>query len=78
MTAPELLRILESDFDRGFVSTEPTDLDAYGRDWTRVVAPAPTAVVFPRSAEDVRRFLVLADTHGVAVVPSGGRTGLAG
>ncbi|NJK89736.1 MAG: FAD-binding oxidoreductase [Myxococcales bacterium] len=73
-----LLRILESDFDSGFLSTDPGDLEAYGRDWTRVYSPAPSAVVFPRSAEDVMRLLPLVDRFGAAVVPSGGRTGLAG
>jgi len=35
-------------------------------------------VVFPRTTDEVSRFLALASLHGVAVVPSGGRTGLAG
>jgi FAD/FMN-containing dehydrogenase len=78
MSASEFIRVLESEFDSGFVTTDTSDLDTYGRDWTRVHPPAPTAVVFPRSAEDVSRVLRLADEHDLAVVPSGGRTGLAG
>jgi FAD/FMN-containing dehydrogenase len=78
MSTPELLRGLEADFDSDFASTDPSDLETYGRDWTRVHTPAPTAVVFPRSVDDVQRFLPLADRLGFSVVPSGGRTGLAG
>jgi len=78
MSVNDFLRDLESEFDSGFATTDPSDLDTYGRDWTKVHDPAPTAVVFPRSAEDVCRLLPLADRHGMAVVPSGGRTGLAG
>ena len=68
---------LEAEFDAGFLTTEAGDLETYGRDWTKVFRPAPSAVVFPRSTEEVARFLRLADTEGWAVVPSGGRTGLA-
>jgi FAD/FMN-containing dehydrogenase len=50
----------------------------YGRDWTRVFAPDPSLVVFPSTAEQVAAVLGLANEHQVAVVPSGGRTGLAG
>lgn len=60
------------------ISQEASDLAEYGRDWTRVVAPAPSAVAFPRTTEDVSKLLRICNEDGVAVVPSGGRTGLAG
>ncbi len=60
------------------VTVEPDELQTYGRDWTRVHTPAPSAVAFPRSAEEVAAVLKLCAEHDVAVVPSGGRTGLAG
>lgn len=72
------LALLEGDFDEGFVTTDPSDLANYGRDWTRIHEPAPSAAVLPRSPEEVSRFLRLAQKQGWAVVPSGGRTGLAG
>ncbi|MBK8215581.1 MAG: FAD-binding oxidoreductase [Myxococcales bacterium] len=59
-------------------SVEPEDLATYGRDWTRVYEPRPSLVAFPRSRDEVSRLLALANLHGVPVVPSGGRTGLAG
>ncbi|HUS68807.1 MAG TPA: FAD-binding oxidoreductase [Kofleriaceae bacterium] len=61
-----------------FLSRDPADLETYGRDWTRVHAPDPSAVAFPRTTDEVARFVRLCHQHDVAVVPSGGRTGLAG
>ena len=69
---------ISADFPADFVSREPAELETYGRDWTRVYAPAPSGVAFPKTAEDVSKLLKLATTHRVAIVPSGGRTGLAG
>jgi FAD/FMN-containing dehydrogenase len=60
------------------LSRDPSDLAEYGKDWTKVYAPAPSAIAFPRSTEDVARIVRLCNEHDVAVVPSGGRTGLAG
>jgi FAD/FMN-containing dehydrogenase len=56
---------------------EASDLAEYGRDWTRVYTPAPSAIAFPRSTHEVSVLMALCNAHGVAVVPSGGRTGLA-
>jgi len=43
-----------------------------------VHAPAPSAVALPRNTDEVARLLRACHEAGVAVVPSGGRTGLAG
>lgn len=59
-------------------SQETGDLEKYGRDWTRVFTPNPSAVVFPRSSDEVAEVLAFCSQHGVGVVPSGGRTGLCG
>ncbi|MFM2153123.1 MAG: hypothetical protein RL199_1558 [Pseudomonadota bacterium] len=79
MTLPApFLDVVRRDFPVDLLTTEPGDLAEYGRDWTRVYAPAPSAVALPRSTDEVSRLMRLCSTHGVAVVPSGGRTGLAG
>lgn len=72
------LQELSTLFPADFASSDPSDLEEYGKDWTRVVAPAPSLVVFPRSTAEVSTLMKLCARHGVAVVPSGGRTGLAG
>lgn len=60
------------------VVTDDDSLTEYGTDRTRVHAPQPSCVVFPRSTEEVARILTICDRHSISVVPSGGRTGLAG
>lgn len=65
-------------FGPTLVSTDPGDLEAYGRDWTRIYPPAPSALLRPRSTEEVSQILQQCYAAGVSVVPSGGRTGLAG
>ena len=72
------LDALSREFPADFSSKDPTELATYGKDWTKVFAPSPSLLVRPRSTDEVCRFLKLASAHGQPVVPSGGRTGLAG
>ncbi|MHC9085801.1 FAD-binding oxidoreductase [Luteimonas sp. RIT-PG2_3] len=58
--------------------TDPADLEHYGRDWTRRWTPAPLAVALPGSVDEIRQIVLWANQNQVAVVPSGGRTGLSG
>ena len=74
----EALDELRSVLAEGELSTDPEDLSAYGRDWTRVHDPAPSAIAFPRSTREVAALMAICDRRRIPVVPSGGRTGLAG
>ncbi|HTM27841.1 MAG TPA: FAD-binding oxidoreductase [Rhodanobacter sp.] len=58
--------------------TAPADLEHYGRDWTRRWTPAPLAIALPADVDEVQAIVRWANQHGVAIVPSGGRTGLSG
>ncbi|TXS90871.1 FAD-binding oxidoreductase [Parahaliea maris] len=58
------------------VLTDADSLLQYGRDWTRFHTPAPSAVVLPGSIEEVQAVVRLAAQEQLAIVPSGGRTGL--
>lgn len=60
------------------LKTEAADLEHYGRDWTRRWTPAPLAIALPASIEEVQAVVRWANQQRVAVVPSGGRTGLSG
>lgn len=60
------------------LTTDAADLEHYGRDWTRRWTPAPLAIALPASVEEVQGAVRWANVEGVAVVPSGGRTGLSG
>lgn len=76
--ATATLARLREGFPEDFLSVDPADLQHYGRDWTKVHTPAPSAVALPRTTAEVSRLLRLAKDLNVPVVPSGGRTGLAG
>lgn len=56
----------------------PGDHEHYGRDWTRRWTPDPLAVALPADIAEVQGIVRWANVHGVALVPSGGRTGLSG
>jgi FAD/FMN-containing dehydrogenase len=61
-----------------YLRTDPDSLLQYGRDWTRAQQPAPLAVALPGSIAEVQQLVRLAVDQGLAIVPSGGRTGLSG
>ncbi len=58
--------------------TAAADLEHYGRDWTRRWTPAPCAIALPASIEEVQAIARWASANKIALVPSGGRTGLSG
>jgi len=60
----------------GKVLTDPSDLATYGTDWTRIYTPNPVAIVLPKTTEHVQALVQFANQNKVALVPSGGRTGL--
>lgn len=58
--------------------TGTSDLEHYGRDWTRRWTPAPLAIALPTEVDEVQTIVRWANAQQVAIVPSGGRTGLSG
>lgn len=74
----EVFEALEAALETGKVLTDEDSLQHYGRDWTRVYDPAPSAIVFPKTIAQVQAVVKLANKHQFALVPSGGRTGLSG
>jgi FAD/FMN-containing dehydrogenase len=67
---------LEEILGQGAVLTDLESLELYGSDWTRVYQPSPCAVVLPSTIEQVQAIVQLAVREELAIVPSGGRTGL--
>lgn len=61
-----------------FLSTSAQHLSDYGYDRTHNLVPCVSAVAFPKETKEVSAFLKLCHAFSVPVVPSGGRTGLAG
>lgn len=57
---------------------EDDDLQRFGIDRTTLWKAAPSAVVLPGSTAEVQAIVRLANQCNLAIVPSGGRTGLSG
>ncbi|MCX6129854.1 MAG: FAD-binding oxidoreductase [Proteobacteria bacterium] len=70
----EALKAIVSD---ARITTKADDLKVYGKDWTKA-SPNPFAIIFPKSTAELSEILRYCHTHLLKVVPSGGRTGLAG
>lgn len=71
-------QVLDETLSPRQVRRDAESLATWGRDWTRSFEVAPSAVVFPESVDDVVALVRLANAEGLALVPSGGRTGLSG
>ncbi len=72
------LEALKANFSPELFTTEEGDRKHYGQDWTYPESPNPCAIFFPRAREHVIQLVKLAKEHKIAIVPSGGRTGLSG
>ncbi|MBO6656018.1 MAG: FAD-binding oxidoreductase [Pseudomonadales bacterium] len=70
------LQALKDIFGGANVSTDASDLQAYGLDWTRFFEPNPLAIVFAENTDQLVALTKLARTEKIGLVPSGGRTGL--
>ncbi len=58
------------------IKTDNDSTAHWGRDWTVHFDVDCTAVIFPKTTEEVAAIVKLANEHGTPLVPSGGRTGL--
>ncbi|MDT8429656.1 MAG: FAD-binding oxidoreductase [Pseudomonadales bacterium] len=74
----DILAGLQRIVGKDHVKTDVDSLEIFGKDWTRVYPPAPAAIVLPDSIEAVQALVRFANEHELALVPSGGRTGLSG
>lgn len=76
MTPQAIIDTLKTLVEPDKVRTDAESLDAWGKDWTKHFEPAPLAIVFPKTIEQVQAVVRFANEHKLALVPSGGRTGL--
>jgi FAD/FMN-containing dehydrogenase len=72
------LSALHSSLAGLYIETDPVILQSHGQDWTRFRQPAPLAIAFPGDLQEVREIVRYAAAARLALVPSGGRTGLSG
>ena len=76
MTPDAVIETLKTLVDADKVRVDAESLDNWGKDWTKHFAPAPLAIVFPKTVEQVQALVRFANEQTLALVPSGGRTGL--
>ena len=76
MTPDAVIETLKTLVDADKVRVDAESLDNWGKDWTKHFAPAPLAIVFPKTVEQVQAVVRFANEQKLALVPSGGRTGL--
>src|SRR5690606_1311505 len=60
------------------IKTDSESIQYYAKDWTTYFDIKASAILFPQSTEDVQKIVLWARKHKIALVPSGGRTGLSG
>jgi FAD/FMN-containing dehydrogenase len=79
MTIPtDLLQRLTSLVGPAGIVTDSSDLEPYAVDWRKLFPGRPACVVRPSSTEQVASIVQVCRGAGVAIVPQGGNTGLAG
>jgi len=74
---PEFLKKISEVVGEKNLLLDFADRSAYGTDWTRTPGLAG-AVALPKTTQEVSLILKLCSDFKVSVIPSGGRTGLAG
>lgn len=78
MTYDSSIEILKSALSSENYSSDPNQLEIYGRDWLKNLTPNPSLILFPRSVDEIITIINICYQEGIAIVPSGGRTGLSG
>lgn len=69
---------LEKILHKDQIKTDEESLKYWGKDWTTYFDVKASAIVFPKTTEDVVKLVKWARTNKIGLVPSGGRTGLSG
>lgn len=74
----ETLHRLAATHGHALCLTAPEDVAPYATDWRGIPGAAPRAVLRPASVAEVQDCVRAVAEAGLAIVPAGGRTGLAG
>jgi len=76
MSQTDIISRLQAIIGEDKVKTDADSLETFGKDWTKIYAPKPLAITFPKTTEEVAEIVKAANELDFAIVPSGGRTGL--
>jgi FAD/FMN-containing dehydrogenase len=69
---------LESFLTKNQIKIDEESLKYWGKDWTTYFDVKASAIVFPHTTEQVQKLVQWARKNKIALIPSGGRTGLSG
>lgn len=69
---------LESFLNKNQIKIDEESLKYWGKDWTTYFDVKASAIVFPHTTEQVQKLVQWARKNKIALIPSGGRTGLSG
>ncbi len=58
--------------------TQEEEVKEWAKDWTKPESVSASCVIFPKNTEEVSQILKYCNEHSLPIIPSGGRTGLAG
>ncbi len=70
--------IFQDILSRNQILSDPTEVAPYAQDWARDFTGNASAVLLPKSTEEVQSIVLRARQEAIALIPSGGRTGLCG
>lgn len=78
MTAIQTLldTLTQQGFEPAQIKTDPDSLNHWGKDWSKHFDPNASAILFPKSTEQVQSIVKACNELNIVVTPSGGRTGL--
>ena len=68
-TEQNIISALEGVVESGKVRTDDESLQSHGKDWTKIYAPKPLAIVFPKTTEQVQAIVKLANDMDFKLVP---------
>ena len=74
----EIIKKLINLLGEGKVKFSQEYFEKYGVDWYKEIEPDPTAIVFPKNEDDLKKIVLFAEKESQKLVISGGRTGLCG
>jgi len=73
-----LSKLFEAILTPARILTDYKSRHFYGADWLKDFTPNPALVLLPESTEEVQDIIKTCYENSIAIVPSGGRTGLSG
>jgi FAD/FMN-containing dehydrogenase len=77
-TINNLAHLFRASLPESRILTDDSSKAFYGRDWLKDFTPNPSLITLPETTQEVQSIVQVCLQHKLALVPSGGRTGLSG